>query len=239
MSDYAIDELRGARPLQVQWPSRRRSSRAHKLAVPFDVHRAILAGRTPGLLDRGKPEWSVGEHVQVSTATTPDDRRSEDPARMTVTALQPFMVCDLQADQARAVGLRLATEVQRLALSLPLETPAARVNMLARSDQSTVWLTSWTRVEVDAVRLCRNAGRQAPSTPLQWRPVDAGESVPADYQRTVSEASSETWQVKREKRLEDALQARRASKAKSTPALREATRRRRIVSTRDEDEKDS
>lgn len=155
---------------------------------------------------------------------------------MTVLSLTPTMVCDLAADHARVVGLRLATEVQRLALGLPLETPAAQVNMRARGDQSTVWLTSWTRVEGDTVRLCRNAGWQAPSTPLQWRPVDAGESVPADYQRTVSEASSETWQVKREKRLEDALQARRASKAKSTPALREATRRRRIVSTRDEEQ---
>lgn len=154
---------------------------------------------------------------------------------MTVVSLQPLMVCDLTVDHARSLGVRLTTDVQRLALGLPVDTPAAQVNMRARSDQSTVWLTTWVRVVSDSVRLVRNAGMQAPSGPLQWRSLDAGEAVHEDYQREyISGPSSTTWEGKRADRLEESLKARRARKAKGTVAHRESTRRRRIESTRDQ-----
>jgi hypothetical protein len=231
VTDYAIEGLRRLRePVRPVAPAPR--TRPHKLEVPFDVHRAILAGRAPGTLDRGKPGWSAGDAVRVSTATRPDDRRTEDPVTVTVTDVLPVMVSDLAAEHARRVGLALATDVQRLALDLPLETPAAHVNMAARTSKATVWLTGWTRVEHDAVRLVRDAGWQAPSGPLQWRPIDAGEAVADEYQRVLCDRAQPDIQSRTERAAAVNAKRLRVSKAKRATVHREATRRRRIETAR-------
>lgn len=230
--DYAIVELRrrAAPPAPPAAPKHR--ARAYRLDVPFDEHRAVLAGRAAGRLDYSRPVWSVGELVAVNTATTPTDRRSEEPTRMTVTAVTPVTVGELQAPHARSIGLRLATEVQRLALRLPAEASASLVNMSARGSQQTVWLTAWTRVEHDTVRLVRDAGWQAPSGPLQWRPIDAGEAVDPDYQRDLTGAAQPGINAATARAA--AMNARRISttKAKTNVAHRLSTQRRRIETAR-------
>ncbi len=233
MTDYAIADLKRARePVPVLAPSAKAKARAHRCDVDYDSHRAILAGREPGRLDDSRPAWAVGDVVAIHTATTPTNRQSEDPVRMTVTSLVPQMVCDLTVDHAKSVGLRLTTEVQRLALGLPLETPAAHVNMAARNNQTTVWLTGWTRVESDAVRLVRDAGWQAPTTPLQWRPTDAGEAVHPDDQRTICEDAQPFIIAATERAAAANTRRLRVTKAKATVAHRESTRRRRIETAR-------
>ncbi|MFT4034517.1 MAG: hypothetical protein QM679_02965 [Patulibacter sp.] len=160
----------------------------HRLAVPVVEHRALLDDRQAGYLSHSKPGWVAGDDVIVTTLQQADDRRSEEPTRMRVREVEPVMICDLTQQHARTLGLRLVTDIRRVALNIPSAT-AQEVNMAARGTRQTVWLTTWTPVAIDEVRLV-DAGMQAPTPPLQFRPIDAGEGVDRETLRAYAAAGA-------------------------------------------------
>lgn len=187
MSDYALNDLLARRSSRLgRALASGRVKVRHRHPASYDVHKAVAEGRQPGVLTPRPPGWQAGEFVIVSTATRSDDRRDDlEPTRMVVTHVDQVEVGKLSHDHARHLGVRLPTDVQRIALGDPADGDgrpwtADRVNMAARGSSRVVWITRWVRQDRDAVQLVR-AGMQPPSGPLQFRSTDAGEGVDPRY----------------------------------------------------------
>jgi hypothetical protein len=173
---------------------------------------------------------------------------------MEVTSVEAVPVSKLTAEHARRVGLKLATEVQRLALGIDDGRPAPFVQARAAGCQTPVFITRLARVEADTVRLLGKtvgytsssamevAGSAGEAPPVGWlpertvdqyrgwlpeKPTDAAGSLAAS-------AAVEGHRLAAQQRTAAQIKRRRSDSnaAKSKLAMAASTRRRRIETAR-------
>lgn len=181
------------------------------------------------------------------------EHTQDHPLAVDITHVLSMPVGDLSGPLVLPLGFRTITDFARDHLDVDEHMHALALQARLKRDRRPCWLTRWTVIIPHDTRLLaaapgsgspegytgsssqQGAGSQAPPAPApgsemvcRFRPEDAGEAVPEDYQRYLADRARPASERAREEQRARAATRRAVAKAKKVPALRESTRRARI-----------